>query len=142
LLPVFLFLFIYIFLFNLLLSGAYTREGRYGLQVKLSGRKGIPSQSGDLGLKGTDQFHYIQAVVLGLMFVQVEKGLKLLFISFHQKSLQLAFVIFLEVVEGWAKLVWSEIVSVTLGILKDPGVAVLLKDLLEALNHIGLRLKP
>ena len=64
------------------------------------------------------------------MFVQVEKGLKLHFISLHQKGLQLAFVYSLEVVEGWAKLVWSEIESVTLGILEDPGVEVLLIDFL------------
>ena len=64
------------------------------------------------------------------MFVQVEKGLKLHFISLHQKGLQLAAVFHFEVVKGWAKLVWSEIVSDTLGILEDPGVEVLLIDLL------------
>ena len=51
------------------------------------------------------------------MSVKVEKSLKLLFISFHQKSLQLTAVFPLKVVESWAKLVWSEVVSVTLGIL-------------------------
>ena len=64
------------------------------------------------------------------MFVQVEKGLKLHFISLHQKGLQLAFFFSLEVVERWAKLVWSEIVSVTLAILEDPGIEFLLIDLL------------
>ena len=78
---------------------------------------------------------------MGLMFVEVEKGLKLHFISLHQKGLKLTAVFTFEVVKTWAKLVWSEIVSVALGILEDPGVEVLLKDLLEALNHIGLRLK-
>ena len=76
------------------------------------------------------------------MFVQVEKGLKLHFISLHQKGLQLTAVFHFEVVKGWAKLVWSEIVSDTLGILEDPGVEVLLIDLLEALDHIRLRFKP
>ena len=64
------------------------------------------------------------------MFVQVKKGLKLLFIGLHQKGLQLAFFYSHEVVEGWAKLMWSEIESVTLGILENPGVEVLLIDLL------------
>ena len=85
--------------------------------MQLSGRGSIPSQSSNLGLKDADQFHYIKAVVLGLMSVKVEKGLKLLFISFHQKSLQLNALFPLKVVESWAKLVWSEVVSVTLGIL-------------------------
>ena len=104
-LPVFLILFVS--LLNLLLSGTNTSEGRYGLQMKLSGRGNLNPQFGDLGLEGADQFHYIQAVVLGLVFVQVEKGLKLLFIGLHQKGLQLSLVFPLEVIESWAKLVRS-----------------------------------
>ena len=87
-------------------------------------------QFGYLGLEGADQFHYIQAVVLVIMPVQVEKGLKLLFIGLHQKGLQLTSVFLLEVVKGWAKLVRSEVISATLCILEDPRVAVLLIDLL------------
>ena len=93
-------------------------------------------------MQGADQFHYVQAVVLGPMLVQIEKGLKLLFIGLHQKGLQLAAVFPLEVVETRAKLMRAEVVCVTLGILEDPGVAVLLKDLLEAINHILLQLNP
>jgi hypothetical protein len=128
LLPLFLFLFVS--LLNLLLSGAYISEGRYGLQMKLSGRGNKSRQLGYLGLEGADQFHNIQAVVLGLMSVQVKKGLKLLFISLHQKSLQLAALFPLEVIESRAYLVRSKVISMTLGILKDPGVAFLLIDFL------------
>jgi hypothetical protein len=98
--------------------------------MKLSGRVNMSRQFGYLGLEGADQFHNIQAVVLGIVFVQVEKGLKLLFIGLHQKGLQLAVLFPLEVIERWAYLVRSKVISMTLGILKDPGVAFLLIDFL------------
>lgn len=98
--------------------------------MKLSGRGNKSRQLGYLGLEGADQFHNIQAVVLGLMSVQVKKGLKLLFISLHKKSLQLAALFPLEVIESRAYLVRSKVISMTLGILKDPGVAFLLIDFL------------